>query len=472
MKSVRKKAVKIRVIVILWISLMLGQAAAAAGLKGRIDGVVKGLPKAAFSIHIVKADSGRTVYAHHAHRATIPASNMKIITSAAALHYLGPKFEYVTKVGLVGDTLVVIGSGDPLLGDRELDGKAGRAPGWIMADIEARLHQAGRTRINDLVIDSTIFDDQRVHPSWPLDELNRAYSAEVCGINYNGNCIRMTTRNIYGRVAIDIEPKTVFVKISNQVRPIGSGKGAVGAYRKPGSPNELVVRGKCRKQQGPFDVAIEQPAVFFGYVLAEQLGAGGIAVGGELIERGLPVDVRFRRLAEYRTALSVCLQRCNKDSFNLAAEALLKTVAAHGNLPPAHGSWALGQKKVQDYLSKLGVANSEYHIDDASGLSRDNRLSANTLTTVIGSIYRSRNWDFYRESLAVSGRDGTLDMDFKDPKYQGKITGKSGYLTGVRSFSGVARTDSGDYIFSILANQAYGVKQIVYQMAKTIIDCN
>ena len=72
----------------------------------------------------------------------------------------------------------------------------------------------------------------------------------------------------------------------------------------------------------------------------------------------------------------------------------------------------------------------------------------------------------------MSGRDGTLNMYFKDPKYQGEITGKSGYLTGVRSFSGVARTDNGDYIFSILANKAYGVKQIVYQMAKTIIDCN
>ena len=461
-----------RVSVILWVSLVFVQAISAAGLKGRIDGIVKDLPKVTFSIHIAKADSRRTVYSHRAHQPVIPASNMKIVTSAAALHYLGPDFEYVTKVGLVGDTLVVIGSGDPLLGDREVDHKKGRVRGWIMADIVAQLRQAGRTRIKDLIVDSSVFDDQRVHPSWPASELNRSFSAEVYGINYNGNCIGMTVRNTQGRIVIDIEPRTEFVEISNQVRLIGSGKGAVGAYRKAGRPNSLVVRGKCRKQQGPFAVAIEQPAVFFGYMLAEQLGASGIVVGGQLVERGFAVDARFRLLAEYRTPLSLCLQRCNKDSFNLAAEALLKTVAAHGTPGHAQGTWALGQKRVQGYLRKLGVADSEHRIDDGSGLSRDNRLSAHTITTVLSSIYRSNNWDFYESSLAVGGRDGTLDKDFLDAKYQGKIFGKSGYLTGVRAFSGICTTDNGDYVFSILANNAYALKRTVYKIAQTIIDCN
>lgn len=467
----RNSVVKRRVSVLLCLLLGFVQVATGAGLKTRIDAIIKSRPKVAFSIEIVKADSGRTVYAHQAHRPLIPASNMKIVTSATALHYLGPGFVYVTKVGLVGDTVVVIGSGDPLLGDRDLDALNDRVPDWIMTDIVEKLRQAGRNRVQDIVIDSTVFDDDRIHPSWPTSELNRAYSAEVCGLNYSGNSINMTVRNTDGRIVIDIDPQTEFVKLSNQVSSVKPGDPGVGALRKAGSPNDLIVRGICRKQQGPFGVAIEQPAVFFGYLLAERLGAGGIAVGGQLVERALGPDVRFQLVSEYRTPLSACLQRCNKDSFNLAAEALLKTVAAHGAASPAQGSWAQGQRKVRAYLKKLGVSETEFQIDDGSGLSRDNQLSAHTITTVLRSIRRSRHWDFYSQSLAICGVDGTLAKDFKEAEYQGRIIGKSGYLTGVRAFSGVVRTDNGEYIFSILANKAYGVKQVVYNMAKAIIDC-
>jgi D-alanyl-D-alanine carboxypeptidase/D-alanyl-D-alanine-endopeptidase (penicillin-binding protein 4) len=282
----------------------------------------------------------------------------------------------------------------------------------------------------------------------------------------------MTVRNTQGRITIAIDPQTQYIEISNQVRRITSGTGAVGAYRKAGHPNSLVVKGTCRKQQGPFGVAIEQPAAFFGYMLAEQLAANGIDLSGQLIERALGPEVRFRLISECRTPLSLCLQRCNKDSFNLAAEALLKTVAAHGTAQRSQGSWAQGRQRVQAYLKGLGVSALECHVDDGSGLSRDNRLSARALTTVLRSVYRSSTWDFYSKTLAVGGVDGTLYRDFKETKYQGRIIGKSGYLTGVRAFSGVARADNGDYIFSILANKASGVKQIVYQMAKAIIDCN
>lgn len=471
MDALKKRVVNGRVSVICWVCLTLVQVASGASLKGRIDKIVQSRPKAAFSIHIIKAESGRTVYAHHAHQPRIPASNMKVVTSAAALHYLGRDFEYVTKVGLIRDTLIVFGSGDPLLGDQESDSSQGRMPGWIMSDMISKLNQAGKGRIKDIIIDSTVFDDERVHPSWPASELNRAYSPEVCGLNYNANCIRMTVRNTKGRIAIAIEPKTQFVQISNLVRPVQSGKSGVGAYRKMGTPNALEVRGRCLRQEG-LEVAIEQPAVFFGYILAERLGASGIAVSGQLIERALGPDLRFQRITEYRTPLALCLQRCNKDSFNLAAEALLKTVGAHGASPRAPGSWIRGQKLVGRYLEKLGVAESEYRIDDGSGLSRENRLSAHALTTVLASIYRSRNWDFYSESLAIGGADGTLSESFLEDKHQGKIKGKTGYLSGIRAFSGVATTDNGDYIFSILANKAPSAKRIVYQMAKTIIDCN
>ena len=99
-----------------------------ADLAKQIDGIISqsSQKKVQFSIHIVKADSGKTVYSHNAGKALSPASNMKIITTAAALKYLGPDYEYKTKVGLWGDTLVITGSGDPLLGDKITDAKYSR----------------------------------------------------------------------------------------------------------------------------------------------------------------------------------------------------------------------------------------------------------------------------------------------------------------------------------------------------------
>ena len=107
---------------------------AEADLAKRINGIISrsSQRKVQYSIRIIRADSGKTVYSHNAKKAMVPASNMKIIVSAAALRYLGPNYEYKTKVGLCGSTLVVIGSGDPLLGDKATDtkyGRKGRRPG-------------------------------------------------------------------------------------------------------------------------------------------------------------------------------------------------------------------------------------------------------------------------------------------------------------------------------------------------------
>ncbi|MBA7611533.1 D-alanyl-D-alanine carboxypeptidase [subsurface metagenome] len=452
-------------------TLCLGSFAK-ADLAKRIDGIVSqsSQQKVQFSIHIVKADSGSMVYSHNARELMIPASNMKIIVTAAALKYLGPDYEYKTKVGLWGDTLVVIGSGDPLLGDEETDAKYGRERGWIFKDIAAVLKRNGIETIEDIIVDSSVFDDQRVHPSWPNEELNRWYACEVSGLNFNDNCIAITVEKNRGKVAIFIEPQTSFIKLINKVVPISKGSSAVGAYRNR-EPNKLTVRGKCKDKAGPFDVAIERPAAFFGFLLAENLAKEGINTKGQLIEKTLDDYSNFRLLAEYTTPIADCLARCNKSSLGLAAEALLKTIAATNNPDGKNGSWDRGRELIREYLLALGIDKSQFYIDDASGLSRQNELSAYAITTVLLNTYRSGNWQLYRDSLAVGGVDGTIARYFKEQKYKGKILGKTGYISGVKSFSGLCSTEEGDYIFSILANKANDkTRKAINDIAKAIIN--
>jgi len=464
------KALTKKILIVIVLSICLG-GVAKADLAGKIDSIIRrpSQKKVQFSIHIVKADSGETVYSRNLTEALIPASNMKIIVTAAALKYLGSDYDYKTKVGLRDDTLIVIGSGDPLLGDEKTNAKYSRERNWIFKDIAAILQSHGIKTINNIIVDSNIFDDQRVHPNWPKEDLNRWYGCEVSGLNFNDNCIAVTMKNNGGKVAIFIEPQTDYVRLINKVVPISTGRPAVGSYRTL-EPNRIVVSGKCKGQMVPFDVAIENPAAFFGYLLAENLAKAGINAKGQIIEKAV-ANENVRILAEYSTSLADCLARCNKDSLGLAAEALLKTIAAESSPGRKNGSWAKGREIISQYLVELGISSSEFYIDDASGLSRQNKLSANTMTKVLLNIYKSENWQLYKDSLAAGGVDGTIASYFKEKKYKGKIFGKTGYISDVKSFSGVCSCEHGDYIFSILANNANSqTRDAINDIAKAIVD--
>ncbi len=443
---------------------------APAGLAGRIGKAVGSGKQSEYAIRVVAADSRTVVYSHNADKAMIPASNMKLVTTAAALHYLGPLFEYRTRVGLSGNTLVVIGSGDPVLGDPVTDRLYQRQEGWIFDTIVKGLEQHAVSSVTDIVVDTTVFDDQRVHPHWPANDLNRWYACEVCGLNYNANCIEVTTDNRNGSVAIEVEPNTAFVQIVNQVKPVSSGSSAVGAYRNR-EPNRITIRGRCKTREGPFDVAIEKPGAFFGFVLAEHLIDANIPATGRLIEKGFDAsEGDFVPVAEFVTPLSDVLHRANKDSLGLAAEALLKTIAAHEDPEGKNGSWEKGTALIGAYLSDLGVPDGQFHIDDGSGLSRENRLSARAIMAVLLDLYTGSNWEYFRTSLAVGGEDGTVSRYFKDSDYRGQILGKTGYISGVRSFSGVCFTDRGSYLFSILSNRSSLSRDSINRIAKAIMD--
>jgi D-alanyl-D-alanine carboxypeptidase/D-alanyl-D-alanine-endopeptidase (penicillin-binding protein 4) len=445
---------------------------AEANLTKRVNAIINqpSLKNVRFSIHIVRADSGRTVYSHNSKEPLVPASNMKIITTAAALKYLGADHKYKTRVGMCDDTLVVIGSGDPLLGDKTTDDKYTRKAGWIFEDIIAALKRKHITTIKDIIIDSGIFDDQCVHPSWSKKELNKPYACEVSGLNYRGNCIDISAKKTGKRVVVSIHPKTAFIKTHNKVIPISKGTSTIGSYRNR-QPNTIVIHGKCKSKIGPFAVAIERPAAFFGFLLAENLAKTGIKTKGELIEKAVSDDCNVTVLTEFNTPIADCLARCNKDSFGLAAEALFKTIAANSSITNKKGSWAAGRRIISSYLSALGIDRSQFYIADGSGLSRQNELSAYAITKVLSDVYKGRDWPLYKASLAVGGGDGTISRYFKEQKYKGKICGKTGYIAGVKALSGVCTTPEGDYLFSILANKTNGTtRTAINNIAKAIID--
>ena len=119
----------------------------------------------------------------------------------------------------------------------------------------------------------------------------------------------------------------------------------------------------------------------------------------------------------------------------------------------------------------IGIDKSQFFIDDASGLSRINELTAHATTKLLLNLYKSRKWEIYKNSLPIGGVDGTIGEYFYQSRYKGRVFAKTGFMNGVRALSGLCITEKGDYIFSILANKANGVtKKALHDITKAIID--
>lgn len=465
---IQKARIKIYVTAVL--SLIL-TCQALGSISSRINSIIAGkdLKRVEFAIEVLDASTGKAVYLLNPNKPMIPASNMKIVTSAAALEILGNGYEFKTQIAMLGNTLVVIGGGDPLLCDKVYDAQNDRDSHWIFQDIIKALKSKNIKSIDGIIIDSTFFDDKRIHPSWPKQELNRPYACEISGLNFNSNCISINVKRVGSTASVSISPQTKYVKIVNQVTLKSTGNSAVGAYRNS-EPNKLILKGKCRKETG-FDVAIERPAMFFGFVLSEQLLAAGIKVDGPVSEKYVKNQPQIKTLKVYKTPLKDVLARCNKDSLNMAAESLVKTISAENTSGRINGERSHGFNLISRYLKNIGVNSEEYTLNDGCGLSRENRLSVNSISTVLLRVYHSKNYQLYKDTLAVGGVDGTIAGYYTESKYKGNVFGKTGYISGVRAFSGYTATDDGDYIFSILSSGGGShVRAAINDIVKAIID--
>ncbi len=425
--------------------------------------------KTRFAILAVDANTGNVLYQQNPNTPMIPASNMKVVTSASAVHYLGGDYVFQTKVGLLDNDLIVIGGGDPLLGDPKLPADAPQAGDQIFKTIVSSLKKANVASVDDLVVDVSFFDNHRVHPSWPADQLNQWYACEVSGLNYNNNCVRLVATRKSNRAVLTMEPANDYLTLVNQLKLISKGNSAVGAYRNS-VPNKLTIKGKLNKEAG-FDVAFENPQGLFASVLRDHLAAAGIGVKGDIVQRYAKQDESLQVLAVFETPISAVLKRCNKDSLGLAAESLLKTISAENTQGRINGEWPHGQALVSRYLLTLGVGSDDYILDDGCGLSRKNRLSPSAIVAVLKDMYTGPDRDIFYDSLAVGGVDGTIYKYFRSNPYKGNIRGKTGYISGVRSFSGICKSPRGDVLFSILTESGNGyTRGCINEITQAIYD--
>ena len=393
----------------------------------------------------------------------MPASNLKLFTTAVSLLRLGPDYRYVTKIvtrgriegGIVHGSLIVRASGDPSLSARFYPGGAvGVFREW--ADM---LVSRGIKEIRgDVIVDESLFDTQYLGTGWFWDDESFPYSAQISAFSLNDNCIDLgvTAGSTEGQPGIvEVTPRTDYVRVINETRTTRANRSYLGARRRPGT-NDIVMTGTISPLDSPkkFLLTVHGPGPFGALLLKETLRAKGIVVRGAagVVSDGQETqkDGELLLLSHVSPPLSTIISHLNKASHNLSAELLFRTLGA---VYYGKGTSRNGTRVIMETLERAGVITDEVTIRDGSGLSRLSLVTPVQIVNLLEFMYHHPAFSSFFNSLPVAGADGTLSARMAGTCAEGNVRAKTGFSTHNGSLSGYVRKKDGEMVaFSMLTN--------------------
>ena len=388
-------------------------------------------------MRVVSLETGKLLFERNSEKSLMPASNMKIVTCAAALSLLGPSFTYTTGVYAVGDDLILKGSGDPSLDFARLQ------------KLAEAVKAAGVTELKGkLLYDASVFDSEVLGEGWQWDDEEFSFSAQVSGLSCDENVAVVIVKP--GAVGeAPLVEATPYFTIENKATTVDGKEQALSVGRKRGQ-NTVVITGKVGEKSDAKRTAltVEDPARFAAFRFAEALRAAGVTVPENVV-------LESGKVPEGVTALTVTVSKplsqlaadFMKPSDNLFGECFLKTLGA---IKGKTGSTSEGAKVVREWLKSRSIPLMGFYQADGSGLSRMNLVTAQLLM----GILRDRAGDAnFRAAMPIGGVDGTLKNRFKNTAAQNNVRAKTGTLTGASSLSGYVTSKAGErLVFSILMN--------------------
>ena len=410
------------------------------------------LPDAFWGVYVQNLRTGEVVFAQNADKNLMPASNLKLLTTAAALDALGPDYRYVTRLyfnGTARDStlrgdLVLRGSGDPTFGSPLF-------PNDPLAAWARELKALGVARIEGRLIgDDDVIDEQPYADGWDINHIATAdWASGVGGLSYAENLVTVNIAGTQAGEPASVEPVPGgYVRVRNDLTTSGRrGYNPIRLRRTVGT-NEIVVEGAVSaRYAGAARVPIQDPTAFTLHAFAERLRAEGITVAAEIVDAdeleeepgydGAPV------LAHVSPPLAEMLKIINEKSNNFFAEQVFRTIGAGGTATS-------GERRVFAFLEKAGVETTGLSVRDGSGLSRKNLLSPQTMGEVLAYLYRSPLRDAYLATLPTGGQPETT-LRYRLAGLP--VRAKTGSIEHVRALSGyVAGPNDTPYVFVLFAN--------------------
>ncbi len=404
------------------------------------------------SVLVKSLKSGEVLYDRNSKLLLRPASNNKLLTSAAAVVSLDTSFTFWTVVYV--DTPVVHGT---VLGNLYLKGFGN--PDLKQKDLDTLVYQLKasgiRNVVGSVVSDESYFDDLYFGEGWMWDDEPFSYQAAVTPVTINDNCVKVTV--IPGRFAGDsvvvmIDPPTPFVSLLYDVRTVADSAANPLKVSRMFTErlNTITVEGEVVARSKPTEtfVTVWRPGIYAAQLLNDRLEQDSITVLGAPTS-GILSD-RAQMVAEHRWPIDSVLTNLNKESDNLSAENVLKTLGAISFGAP--GTARNGITVVKQSLATLGVDTSKFLMADGSGLSFYNLVTAETLVQLLEGIYKRPDlYARFSNTLPIAGVDGTLRTRMRNSAAQGNLRAKTGTISGVSSLSGYVTSEDGEpLVFSIL----------------------
>ncbi len=415
-----------------------------------------------------KATERQTILERNANQWFVPASTLKLLTTAAALQELGPDFQIPTSVYLYRENdqtnLYVIGRGDPTFSDEQL------------SDLAQQIAQQGIQQIDQLWGYDSYFPGRTVHPNWEWEDVLAGYGASANGLIINENAIGVTLYPTEIGQPLRVEwqdSAQAHWQINNTSRTVAAGEPITADVGRDWSQPILHVFGNLTVDAGPdpFALAITQPGNYFIEQFAARLTQAGITVNQTDLTTSWP-RLELSEIATIKSPpLSAWLAKINHDSNNLYAEVLLKSLGLTTGNPD--DATQAGTKSVQSILSGLGVDANGYQMVDGSGLSRHNLVTPHTLVDTLQAMAYNPHSDLYRRSLATAAEGSGLNYRYRNAPSAIQIQAKTGFVSNNESLAGYLQpTDHPPLVFSIFLNNANlsatDMRQIIDEIILTI----
>ncbi|MGF1509041.1 MAG: D-alanyl-D-alanine carboxypeptidase/D-alanyl-D-alanine-endopeptidase [Myxococcota bacterium] len=431
------------------------------------------LSSAATGVHVRSVKTGRVLFDHRGHDLFNPASNMKLLTTAASLEVLGPSYQFRTEVrrdpvvvdGVVRGNLYVVGRGDPTLTTETLFG--------LVNEVALR---GIREVTGDLVADDSFFDDVREGPGWEEETGDPAYAAPIgaFSVNFNTFVVRVVPGDSVGapaRALIWPDIDLIRAVVDATTRPPRTPTRLWAGTSVPRQDHiHVTIRGAIAMDRTDGVLVrrrVHNPTRHGAEMMRRLLEMRGIKIGGRIREGTAPRTSTFV-VAHDSPSLGDIVGQLNKYSNNFVAEQILKTLGAEIHDPP--GSWQSGIRVVETFLRDLGFSDAQFRLKNGSGLNDTNRVSPALITELLRMMYR--RFEVRPEfvaSLAVAGHSGTIEKRFGDTIAETRLRAKTGSLTGVSALSGYVATQDDDVLaFSIMMNGYRGRARSMWQVQDAI----
>jgi len=435
------------------------------------------------SLCFINTATGETVFEYNPAESLMPASVLKLVTSAAALELLGPGYCFKTQVGYTGNLktltgrltgdIVITGGGDPSLGSQYFKDHYGN----FLKDWITGVRELGIKNIEGRIItDDSRYDHQPVPPKWLWEDIGNYYGAGAYGLSAFDNMFEIhfstsedgSTPEITGMI-----PDLCRYELTNRLTASGNTDNGY-VFSAPYNDYGWIAGSiPVNREDFVLKAAISDPPLLIAEIFDSMLDSAGITISMYPSTTRLAKNTIYEvpvTIAEVTSPpLSRIIEVLNHESVNLYAEHLLKEI---GKICNGKGTTEAGIEVIYRFLENSGVNPAGMFLEDGSGMSPLDAVTSRGLSELL--VFMKNKSEYFSEfynSFPDAGKEGTIKSNFKNPVFNSNLRAKSGSMTRVTSYAGYFKSMSGiDMAFSIIVNNFSGPSQRIINGIEELLE--